>query len=56
MHTRIRRETLLFNAVNSGVLLELPVDKVSPRKYIFPYWALIKGFSAYSARVRYLCS
>ena len=33
MHTRIRRETLLFNALNTGALLDESPVKVSPRKY-----------------------
>jgi len=34
MHARIRRDTLLFNALNTGASLDESPVKVSPRKYI----------------------
>ena len=33
MHTRIRRETFLFNALNTGASLDESSFKVSPKKY-----------------------
>ena len=41
MHTKLRRETIMFNMLGTvGLLDEMP-DKVSPRKYLPLPWVLM---------------